>query len=147
VKEQQKDFFRGFLLPKKQQNTHRRACPGQCRCGDIGPVRLEPALRQSCRFYHVFPGPILGAFSEAEYIEIAVQMEPGDVLTVFTDGLTEAGPTHKTLLTIDGIESLLREAPHPESAQAIMSHLIAGVEAFAQEGVRDDQCLLVAIAA
>jgi PAS domain S-box-containing protein len=90
-------------------------------------------------------GPVLGAFPEAEYAEETVRLEPGDVLAIFTDGLTEAGPSRMALLTGDGVATLLRESPSLRSATEIVSHLISGVDAHAQGGTRDDQCLLVGI--
>ena len=91
-------------------------------------------------------GPVLGAFAGAEYAEETKNLAPGDVLALFTDGLTEAGPSRRDLLTGDGVAALLERSPRPESAQALVSMLIAGVDAHAEGGVRDDQCLLVGIA-
>ncbi len=90
-------------------------------------------------------GPVLGGFAEAAYTEAAVRLERGDVLALFTDGLTEAGPTRTSLLTGDGVAALLRAQAGRESAPEIVSRLIAGVDDYAQGGVRDDQCLLVGI--
>lgn len=96
-------------------------------------------------------GPILGGFAGADFAEESVRLDPGDVLAVFTDGLTEAGPSRTALLTGDGVASLLaetagREAGEPASADAIVKRLMAGVDAYAEAGIRDDQCLLVAVA-
>lgn len=91
-------------------------------------------------------GPVLGGFEVAAFEERSVGLEPGDILAVFTDGLTEAGPSRTALLTGDGVAALLREQGGRGSAQAVVSSLIAGVDAYAEEGVRDDQCLLVCIA-
>ena len=96
-------------------------------------------------------GPVLGAFTDASFTEEAVRLEPGDVLALFTDGLTEAGPTRVALLTGDGVSVLLaetagREANAPESAEAVVQSIMAGVDAHAEAGIRDDQCLLVAVA-
>lgn len=96
-------------------------------------------------------GPILGGFAGATFTEEAVRLDPGDVLALFTDGLTEAGPTRTALLTGDGVSVLLaetagREASAPDNAEAVVRHLMAGVDAHAEAGIRDDQCLLVAVA-
>lgn len=96
-------------------------------------------------------GPILGGFAGATFTEESVRLDPGDVLAVFTDGLTEAGPTRTALLTGDGVASLLaktatgRGASGPASAEMVVKHLMDGVDAHAGAGVRDDQCLLVAV--
>ena len=96
-------------------------------------------------------GPILGGFSEARFVEETVQLEPSDVLALFTDGLTEAGPSRTALLTGDGVAALLGQIAssgpgYPADAEAVVTHLISGVNDYAQAGIRDDQCLLVAVA-
>jgi len=90
-------------------------------------------------------GAVLGGFSDAAFAESTAQLEPGDILAIFTDGLTEAGPNRSSLLTADGVAAFLRASP-TESAQAVVSHLIQEVDSYAQSGIRDDQCLLVGIA-
>ena len=90
-------------------------------------------------------GPVLGGFDGAVYTEETVTLEAGDVLALYTDGLTEAGPTRTALLTGDGVAALLAERADRESAPAIVARLIAGVDAYARNGIRDDQCLLIGV--
>ncbi len=97
-------------------------------------------------------GPVLGAFAGAVFGERSVSLAPGDALALFTDGLTEAGPDHRDMLGIEGVAALL-SAPRPLSgavsadqrAEDFLLRLIAGVDQYAQAGVRDDVCLLVAV--
>lgn len=97
-------------------------------------------------------GPVLGTFVGAVFTERSVSLAPGDALALFTDGLTEAGPDHKDMLGIEGVAALLA-APRPHSravnadqrAEDFLLRLIAGVDQYAQGGVRDDVCLLVAV--
>lgn len=92
-------------------------------------------------------GPILGAISGAVFTKENIVLESGDVLALYTDGLTEAGPTRKALLTGDGVADLLRGLTGIADPQEIVSRLMAGVDAYAGSGVRDDQCLLVGVVA
>ena len=97
-------------------------------------------------------GPVLGTFPGAIFTERSVLLAPGDALALFTDGLTEAGPDHTDMLGIEGVIALLA-APRPQSravsaeqrAEDFLLRLIAGVDQYAQSGVRDDVCLLVAV--
>ncbi len=91
-------------------------------------------------------GPILGAFSHVTFTERAVHLDRGDVLAVYTDGLSEAGTDRAAMLTAEGVAALLAQQAGRQNAREIASRLIAGVNAYAgPDGIRDDQCLLVAV--
>jgi PAS domain S-box-containing protein len=93
-------------------------------------------------------GRVLGAFAEAIYEERVVSMASGDILAIFTDGLTEARTAPKQLLEIDGVRSIFQQALKKNtrlSVEEIVADIMAGVEAAAlPDGIRDDVCLLVA---
>jgi PAS domain S-box-containing protein len=93
-------------------------------------------------------GRILGAFAQAEYQERLVALAPGDVLAIFTDGLTEARTTTKDLLEIDGVRAIFQETLTGDaslSVEEIVARMMSGVEsASLPNGIRDDVCLLVA---
>ena len=116
----------------------------------------EPALvRRAAGAVELLPptGPVLGSFEGAAFEERSVTLLPGDAVAIFTDGLTEVGPSRTDMLGIEGVADLLRGAVIPaeaDRAEAVAEHLalrlIAGVEAAAVGGVmRDDMCLLVAV--
>jgi PAS domain S-box-containing protein len=99
-------------------------------------------------------GSVLGGFeSTVGYEEKSVLLSPGDVLAVFTDGLTEVGPSRKELLEVEGVSSLLRECCAATAAdllkegdpQIVVDRLMAGVDAYAGGGARDDIALLVGV--
>jgi len=99
-------------------------------------------------------GPILGVVESALYAEAAVTLRPGDAVAIFTDGVTEVGPSRTDMLGIEGVISLFSESVPAgeaegaeETAEYLARHLIAGVDRAAQGGVmRDDVCLLVGVA-
>ena len=91
-------------------------------------------------------GAVLGGFAEAVFETRSVRLASGDTLALFTDGLTEVGPTRRNLLEIEGVTALFSEACYSareNSIRDVVTRLVAGVDAFAQQGVRDDTCLLV----
>jgi PAS domain S-box-containing protein len=91
-------------------------------------------------------GPVLGGFGEATFEEQSARLLPGDVLALFTDGLTEAGPSRKDLLEIKGIVQIFASCAGDCTAtpREITTRIMAGVEAAATPaGIRDDVCLLV----
>jgi serine phosphatase RsbU (regulator of sigma subunit) len=92
-------------------------------------------------------GPVLGGFEGVSFDERVVSLAPGDTLALFTDGLTEAGPSRRDLLELPGVEALLRECASEPSltADEVLDRMTRGMVSFATpEGIRDDVCLIVA---
>ncbi|MBC8104062.1 MAG: SpoIIE family protein phosphatase [Cytophagales bacterium] len=91
-------------------------------------------------------GAVLGAFPGAKFEEKQISLFDSDLIALFTDGLTEAGPTRRNMLNTAGVAQLLSEAAAERGAttNSIVSQLVRGVDTYAQEGVRDDVCLLLA---
>ena len=116
----------------------------------------EPALARRAATHEIeeLPptGPILGSLEAAHFTEDTVKLEPGDALAIFTDGLTEVGPSRANMLGIEGVAALFGQSLTPEemgdaeeAAERLALRLISGVEAYAEGGIRDDVCLLVAV--
>jgi len=88
----------------------------------------------------IAPGPPLGAFETSGYAMSVAQLEPGDALLLYTDGVTDARRDGRFL----GEDGLL-EAARPltgHSAQEIASGLRRSVSEFA-DTLRDDVHILV----
>jgi PAS domain S-box-containing protein len=91
-------------------------------------------------------GPVLGAFAGAQYTETRVDLMPGDALALFTDGLTEARLSRKSLMGLDGVSAVLREqARRCTTASALVDGLIEDIQSRTRGGIRDDVCLLAAL--
>jgi sigma-B regulation protein RsbU (phosphoserine phosphatase) len=91
-------------------------------------------------------GAVLGGFGEAAFAQETVPLASGDVIALFTDGLTEAGPSRKDLLEVPGVTAIFRDSTmDAPSAGQIKVRMMQGVEAIATPaGIRDDVCLLIA---
>jgi len=88
-------------------------------------------------------GTILGILPDATYTRGAVVLGPGDVLALFTDGVTEAQGGNEELFGEERIESLLREAPHG-TASDILALLLGAVRSYEGErGPSDDLTAIV----
>jgi len=89
-------------------------------------------------------GPILGAFGDATYEEHEAALEPGDALTLYTDGITETRNAERGFYGDDRLLANVGQAcgrPAEEIAQSIVDDVQAfrgDAEAF------DDLTLLVA---
>ncbi len=87
---------------------------------------------------------VLGLFGNWECSMAETHMEPGDVLSIFTDGITETTATNGEEF---GEERLLRalENSRELKAEAILSHVEKAVEEFrSSDHLQDDLTLVVA---
>ena len=88
-------------------------------------------------------GPLPGLTREGDYESYACWLEPGDMLVIVTDGITEArrGPE---FLDYDGLTRLAQNAHPPVSLNAMGQAILAGARDFAGGTLHDDVCLLLA---
>jgi sigma-B regulation protein RsbU (phosphoserine phosphatase) len=88
-------------------------------------------------------GPALGLLGDASYEAGEVDLEPGDVVAVVTDGVTEATAAGDREFGDDGVsEALLR--PPAGGAAAVLGALVAAVDAWVgAAGCHDDLTALV----
>lgn len=99
-----------------------------------------------------YTGPILGMDTDSEYAEEQVTLAPGDALAIYTDGLTDMGPSRGQMLREDGVTELFRGptsdldgASAQRTAELLASRLTEAVDAQGPENVPDDLCVLVAV--
>ncbi|OZS77485.1 hypothetical protein CF394_09705 [Tetzosporium hominis] len=105
----------------------------------------EPGIlynRLTGKFKELMPtGPILGIIEQASFAEQHIQLEEGDILVLFTDGLTE----RKKNKTDDGeilrqaLEQVDKSLPAAELAQTLFDR----INALEPLPVEDDQTLLI----
>jgi serine phosphatase RsbU (regulator of sigma subunit) len=76
--------------------------------------------------------------------ERAVDLAPGDVILLYTDGVIEAGPP-SAQFGIERVKQALLSAPADGSARAILNHVTAALDAFVGEGVMGDDVTLICL--
>jgi serine phosphatase RsbU (regulator of sigma subunit) len=85
-------------------------------------------------------GPLLGAFADSTWPEETVELTGGELVVLYTDGVTETpGPTDR--FGIGRLEQLLRRLAGQSPAE-VLSELDAALDAFAGEVGRDDVAAL-----
>ena len=85
-------------------------------------------------------GLALGAMSGVPYEECRTALAPGDLLLLYTDGLTEARADDGSFLELEGLTALL---PRTDvSATECIRAVYSGVSAFAGDVRRDDVAML-----
>lgn len=87
-------------------------------------------------------GPPLGVDQNAVYSENTLTLGSGDLLLLYTDGLSEAGPNRREMLGTSGLSRLLAALPEDASAQSQAEILVRQVGDYSGGLFRDDIAVL-----
>jgi len=87
--------------------------------------------------------PPLGLFEDVEYSQSSVVLRPGDVLVLYTDGITEAMNAASRQFGVEQLNSVLHRCDL--SAEAMRDAILEAVSGFTGGiAAQDDRTLLVA---
>lgn len=89
-------------------------------------------------------GPALGLYADAYYPSTEVQLQPGQMLLLYTDGITEAEDAHGRHF---GEEAMLRALSSEalSSAHDVITHTLSAVKAHAGEADQSDDMALLCV--
>jgi phosphoserine phosphatase RsbU/P len=133
----------GRVLSLLNERLLLRGIPG--RHSAIQYALFHPATARMRIVSAGMPGPLLlrgensrilqiaglppGLFSGATYEELSLQLEPGDALLFFTDGLSDARNTHDQEFGEEAIEDVCRRHAG-ESPLDLLRHLFLAIQEF-----------------
>ncbi len=89
-------------------------------------------------------GVALGVLEDATYDETSVDLQSGDTVVLYTDGVTEAFDDTGTPFTVDGLKALLDEAG-PLPAEEMCNRVLDGVEKHAKGTPQSDDITCVVL--
>ena len=106
-----------------------------------------PALMRAGEKFEIIKskhGFVIGGFEDAIYMDYELQLEPGDKLFLYTDGLPEATNGDNEMLGIDGMLDALNEncESHPE---VILNGVKNAVDGFVKEAEQFDDLTMMCI--
>ena len=106
-----------------------------------------PALMRAGEKFEIIKskhGFVIGGFEDAIYMDYELQLEPGDKLFLYTDGLPEATNCDNEMLGIDGMLDALNEncESHPE---VILNGVKNAVDGFVKEAEQFDDLTMMCI--
>jgi sigma-B regulation protein RsbU (phosphoserine phosphatase) len=104
-----------------------------------------PLLRRadgSCEWLGIGATP-LGAFPGIDYEEGQIQLDDGDCLVLFTDGVTEADAGDGDFFGEKGLERIVHEHRHASAESLVESVRDAVRQHAGPNGVNDDMTLIV----
>jgi serine phosphatase RsbU (regulator of sigma subunit) len=113
-----------------------------CNCGHNPPLLLRrgESTFESLRNC----GPPLGIAEEISYVPRSIALAPGDLLFLYTDGVTEAENAQSTQFGTKRLEQALLEM-RGQPARTVVEHIIKRVAAFAEGAPQSDDITCVAI--
>ncbi len=89
-------------------------------------------------------GTVLGSFPNAVYVESFVDLQQGDMLVFYTDGITEATAPSGEMFGLDRLEAILSDRDARGNSAGICQRILNAVHTFCQgHHVEDDLTAIV----
>ena len=89
-------------------------------------------------------GLVIGAFEYSKYKEYEIQLEPGDKLFVYTDGVPEAGGTRSDMYGTERMLKALNSCPDAEPEE-LLKRMRADVDAFVGDEPQFDDLTMLCL--
>ena len=86
----------------------------------------------------------MGALSDAKYTQESVQMAPGDILVLYTDGVTEAENAQLEMFDLEPLKKVIL-ASRTLSSKDIIQEILNAVRAFSGDQPQSDDLTLMVI--
>jgi sigma-B regulation protein RsbU (phosphoserine phosphatase) len=86
----------------------------------------------------------LGIYRNKSYKHSNIRIEPGDILLLFTDGVTNAQNREKKFFGTEKLESILERMPDC-SAETLIDDLTHTLKAYETSGIQADDITLMAV--
>ena len=114
-------------------------------CGHLPPILLRRNEADQVEVQRLEPtGPVIGILEGAVFSHRTIQMQPGDILVLFSDGFTEVEDAEEEEFGEDRMVEAAREAADGSSAE-LLAHLLQVITTFAASGELADDCTALAI--
>jgi serine phosphatase RsbU (regulator of sigma subunit) len=127
-------FLLGVLSPEEHTLTFVNA-------GHIPPLRRRGTTAVVDRLEGGHEGPPLGIDPQAAYEQFSIQLDPGDTVVMYTDGVNEAMNPKDAVYGHPRVRSVLTAGP--QDAVDLGQTLLTDVQRFARNRRQaDDICLL-----
>ena len=110
--------------------------------GHNPPLLLRSKIGQSVELEA--GGPIMGILKDAEFSNTVVALDPGDILTLFTDGVTEQENEAGDEFSVSRLEEVIRTKQRAPAA-ALVADITAAVSTFAGTKTQADDLTVVIV--
>jgi len=89
-------------------------------------------------------GPVIGLLDDPDYSEGSVTLSPGDVLVIYSDGVSEAMDPDGKLFTEERLYEVIQQH-HLSSAEGLMQAIVLAVRTFAGTAPQSDDLTLIVV--
>ena len=113
-----------------------------CNCGHNPPLLLRSGERIFESLHAC--GPPVGISAEITYLPRSIAMAPGDLLLLYTDGVTQAENRESAQFGTNRLEQAILEM-RGESAQKVVEHVVGRVTEFANGAAQSDDITCIAV--
>jgi sigma-B regulation protein RsbU (phosphoserine phosphatase) len=112
--------------------------------GGQAPILHFQAARGACARYNPTSFPLAAMAITAMRPAVTVELMPGDILALLSDGIYEYHDRHNQLFGEDRVEAILR-IHHGATMAELSSLLLGNVEAFAKGAPQEDDITIVLV--
>ena len=123
--------------------------PRRCQLSYVNAGHNPPAiLRKSAATCQVFRlgtgGPVIGLLQQSSYEQASFPVKPGDLIVLFTDGVSESMNAHNEEWGEERLIEFARTC-HGAPTFEVMNRILSAAEAFAAGAPQHDDMTLVVL--
>ena len=119
---------------------------GLCSAGQTQPILLSAKTAEAILVKTVGDTFPLGILADVNYEETPLQMEPGDKVVFYTDGIVEAMNKKEEMYGFERLHEIVN-ASHAETAEALMNDIINDVSDFTGAVPQHDDLTIIVVSA
>jgi sigma-B regulation protein RsbU (phosphoserine phosphatase) len=119
---------------------------GLCSAGQTQPLLMSTRAAEATLVETVGDTFPLGILEEANYEETQFQMEPGDKVVFYTDGIVEAMDKNQQIYGFERLQAVIKSSP-AETAEALMNDIISSVSDFTGAAPQHDDLTIIVVSA
>jgi serine phosphatase RsbU (regulator of sigma subunit) len=119
---------------------------GLCSAGQTQPLLLSAKTAEVALVETVGDTFPLGILDDVNYEETQLQMEPGDKVVYYTDGIVEAMNKHEEMYGFERLHEVAKSSP-AETAESLMNDIIKSVSDFTGAAPQHDDLTIIVVSA
>lgn len=88
---------------------------------------------------------VLGGWEDWHYIQQEIQLEPGDTIFIYTDGVTEAADLNGKLYSLERLKNFLNGIDNKKTAEEILQEVYKSLQKFTKDVEQSDDITMLAV--